>query len=702
MEAPTDLRLTRNIGIIAHIDAGKTTVTERILYYTGKIHRIGEVHEGAATMDWMEQEQERGITITSAATTCAWADHRINIIDTPGHVDFTVEVERSLRVLDGAVVVFDGVSGVQPQTETVWRQADKYRVPRICFINKLDRIGADFVAAVASIRERLGANAVPLQLPIGSESDFVGLVDLVAMRAILYGNDLDAEAQIEDIPAELLAAATAARVVLVEAAAESDDALMEAYLDGAEISQAALVAAIRKATLAGHMTPVLAGSALKNKGVRPMLDAVVAYLPSPLDLPDTEGMKPGADPEDESAKLTRAAANSAPFAGLVFKIAVDPHVGKIAFVRVYSGVLKSSVQVMNTTKNKPERIGRLLQMHANHREELESLPAGDIGAVVGLKNSSTGDTLSDMSHPILLENIVFPEPVIEVAVEPASKAEAEKMGLALQRLAEEDPTFRVKTDRESNQTLIAGMGELHLDVLVDRMTREFHVQAKIGQPQVAYRETIRGSAEGIGRWIKQSGGKGQFAVVHCRIEPGELGSGIEFVNNITGGTIPREFIKPTEQGVREALETGVYAGYPAVDVKVTLHDGAFHEVDSSEMAFKFAGSLVVKDAFPKADPILLEPIMKLEVTVPEEFYGDVIGDISSRRGIIGSMETRGTTSIVNAKVPLAQMFGYITDLRSMSQGRGAAAMEFSHYGEVPAGVTRELVAKAANKGVERT
>ena len=684
------LAKTRNIGIIAHIDAGKTTVTERVLFYTKKIYKIGEVHEGAATMDWMPQEQERGITITAAATTCFWDDHRINIIDTPGHVDFTVEVERSLRVLDGAVVVFDGVAGVEPQSETVWRQADKYRVPRICFINKLDRTGADFWRCVDMIRERLGARPVPIQLPIGMEEKFRGIVDLISMKAIVYkAEDLGAEEEIIDIPADLLEAAKAQREKMVEAVAEMDDELTHKYLEGHDLSAADIKRGLRLGTLQSRIVPVLAGSALKNKGVQPVLDAVVDYLPSPLDVPPVVGIHPVTH-----AEIIQLVDDSAPFSALAFKIAADPYVGKLAYFRVYSGQLKAGSYVLNAAKGKKERIGRILQMHANHREEIDVVYAGDIAAAVGLKETFTGDTLSDPDHPVVLENIVFPEPVIEVAIEPKTKADQDKLGIALQRLAEEDPTFRVHTDEESGQTRIAGMGELHLDVLVDRMVREFKVAANVGRPRVSYRETIRRVAEGNYRHVKQTGGKGQYGHVVIKIEPNEPGKGYEFVDKIVGGTIPREYIRPIDMGIKEALETGPYAGYPMVDVKVTLFDGSFHEVDSSEMAFRIAASMALKEAAAKASPVILEPLMRVEVTLPEQFLGDVIGDINARRGHIEAMESRSTTQVIRARVPLAEMFGYATDLRSMTQGRASYSMELSHYAEVPASLAAELVAKS--------
>jgi elongation factor G len=688
------LARTRNIGIIAHIDAGKTTVTERILFYTKKIYKIGEVHEGAATMDWMPQEQERGITITAAATTAFWGDHRINIIDTPGHVDFTVEVERSLRVLDGAVVVFDGVAGVEPQSETVWRQADRYGVPRFCFINKLDRTGADFWRGVESIKDRLGANAVPIQIPIGHEDRFEGIVDLVEMKAYYYRDDQGTTFDVVDIPEGLKAEAEKHRHTMIEAVAEMDDELTHKYLEGEELTIPEIKRGLRLGTLTTRIIPVLTGSALRNKGVQKMLDAVVDYLPSPLDVPPMIGLD-----ARTGAEVIRTPSDSEPFSALAFKIAADPFVGKLAFFRVYSGTLKAGSYVMNPTKGKKERIGRILQMHANHREEIDEVYAGDIAAAVGLKDTFTGDTLTDPDHQIILESMTFPEPVIEVKIEPKTKADQDKLAIALQRLAEEDPTFRVHTDPESSETLIAGMGELHLDVLVDRMIREFKVAANIGKPQVSYRETIRRAAEGNGRFVRQTGGKGQYGHAVIKLEPQEKGAGYEFVDKIVGGTIPREYIKPVDAGIREALATGIYAGFPVVDVKVTLFDGSYHDVDSSEMAFKIAGSMAIKDAFSKADPAILEPIMRVEVTMPEEFMGDVIGDLNSRRGQIEGMESRGgsvghKTQVVRAFVPLAQMFGYVTDLRSMSQGRATSSMEFSHYAEVPASLASELVQKS--------
>ena len=689
MARQVPLAKTRNIGIIAHIDAGKTTVTERILFYTKKIYKIGEVHEGAATMDWMPQEQERGITITAAATTAFWGDHRINIIDTPGHVDFTVEVERSLRVLDGAVVVFDGVAGVEPQSETVWRQADRYGVPRFCFINKLDRTGADFWRGVDSIKERLGANAVPIQIPIGREDQFQGVIDLVEMKAIYYRDDLGNKIDVVDVPEELRAEAEQHRHTMIEAVADMDDELTHKYLEGEEFTIAEIKRGLRLGTLTTRIIPVVTGSALRNKGIQKMLDAVVDYLPSPLDVPPMIGVDP-----KSGAEVLRTPDDSEPFSALAFKIAADPFVGKLAFFRVYSGTLKAGSYVLNSTKGKKERIGRVLQMHANHREEIDTVYAGDIAAAVGLKDTFTGDTLSDESHPVILESMTFPEPVIEVKIEPKTKADQDKLALALQRLAEEDPTFRVHTDPESSETLIAGMGELHLDVLVDRMIREFKVAANIGKPQVSYRETIRREAQGNGRFVRQTGGKGQYGHAVIKLEPAEKGAGYEFVDKIVGGTIPREYIKSVDEGIRETLETGVYAGFPVVDVKATLFDGSYHEVDSSEMAFKIAGSMAVKDAFGKADPTILEPIMRVEVTMPTEFMGDVIGDLNSRRGQIEGIESRSGTEVVRSFVPLAQMFGYVTDLRSMSQGRATSSMEFSHYAEVPANLASELVQKS--------
>jgi elongation factor G len=689
MARQVPLARTRNIGIIAHIDAGKTTVTERILFYTKKIYKLGEVHEGAATMDWMPQEQERGITITAAATTCFWNDHRINIIDTPGHVDFTVEVERSLRVLDGAVVVFDGVAGVEPQSETVWRQADRYSVPRICFINKLDRTGADFWRCVAMIVDRLGATPVPVQIPIGSEDTFEGVVDLIEMKAILYRDDLGSQIDVVEIPEHLKAEAAKQREKMIEIVAEADDNLTHKYLEGEALTVDEIRHGLRLGTLQSKFVPVLTGSALKNKGIQPMLDAVTAFLPSPLDVPPMIGLRPGTDEQ-----IVRTVDDKEPFSALAFKIAADPFVGKLAFFRVYSGTLKAGSYILNSTKGKKERVGRILELHANHREEIAEVYAGDIGALVGLKDTFTGDTLCDPDHPILLESITFPEPVIEVKIEPKTKADQDKMGIALQRLAEEDPTFRVKTHPESGETLIAGMGELHLDVIVDRMIREFKVAANVGRPQVSYRETIRRQAEGDGLFKRQTGGKGQFGHVVLTVEPGAKGSGFEFVDKIVGGTIPREYMRAVQMGIKESLDTGIYAGYPMVDVKATVFDGSYHEVDSSEMAFKIAASMAVKEAVSKASPVVLEPVMQVEVTMPEDFMGDVIGDINSRRGQIEASEQRGSTTVVRAFVPLAEMFGYATDLRSMTQGRASYSMELSHYAEVPGNLAQELVAKS--------
>jgi elongation factor G len=689
MAAEYPLERTRNIGIIAHIDAGKTTVSERILFYTKKIYKIGEVHEGAATMDWMEQEQERGITITAAATTCFWADHRINLIDTPGHVDFTVEVERSLRVLDGAVVVFDGVAGVEPQSETVWRQADRYGVPRFCFVNKLDRTGADFWRVVDMIRDRLGATAVPVQIPIGSEAGFRGVIDLVEMQAITYGNDLGDQIETGPIPADLADEAAKWHDKMVEALADLDDDIAHAYLEGQSIPSADLRRALRAGTLAYAIVPVLCGSALKNKGIQPMLDSVIEYLPSPLDVPPVTGTDPRTHEQ-----VVRHTDPTEPFAALAFKIAADPFVGKLAFFRVYSGTLKSGSYVYNSTKDQKERIGRLVQLHANHREEVDAVSAGDIAAAVGLKNTFTGDTLTDEAHPIVLEAISFPEPVIELAVEPKTKADQDKMALALQRLAEEDPTFRVSTDQETSQTRIAGMGELHLEVIVDRMLREFKVQANVGRPQVSYREAIRKEAKAEGRFVRQTGGKGQYGHAVITLEPTERGSGYSFESKIVGGAIPREFWRAIEEGIRDALAGGVVAGYPLIDAKATLIDGSFHEVDSSEMAFKIAGSMAAKAAVQKADPAILEPVMKVEVVTPEDFMGDVIGNLNARRGSVDGIEERGTSRVIGAHVPLAEMFGYATDLRSMTQGRATYSMEFSRYSEVPQSIATELIAKS--------
>ncbi len=686
------LEKTRNIGIIAHIDAGKTTTTERILFYTKKIHRIGEVHEGAATMDWMPQEQERGITITSAATTCFWQDNRINIIDTPGHVDFTAEVERSLRVLDGGVVVFDAVAGVEPQSETVWRQANKYNVPRICFVNKMDRIGADFWRTVDMIRERLGAVAVPIQLPIGRESDFKGFVDLLEQEAVIFTDDLGTKSDRVEIPAGMEAEYQQHRDALIERVAESDEDLTLKYLEGEEITKEELVAALRRATIAGKLVPVLCGSSLKNKGVQAMLDAVIDFLPSPLDIPLPQGTDP-----DNGEVVSRDVDDTAPFSALVFKIVSDPFVGRLSYLRVYSGTMTKGGSMENTTKGKSERIGRLLRMHANHREDIDEIRAGDICAAVGLRNTFTGDTLADPQHPIVLESIQFPTPVIEIAVEPKTRADQEKMGIALNKLAEEDPTFRVHTDEESGQTIIAGMGELHLDVILDRMIREFKVEANAGRPQVAYRETITKGAQAQGKHVRQTGGHGQYGDVWLKVEPQDRGKGFEFVNAIVGGVVPKEYVKPVENGVKETLDNGIVAGFPMIDVKVTLYDGSYHDVDSSEMAFKTAGSIGIKNAVAKAAPILLEPIMKVEVTVSEEFYGDVIGDLNRRRGSIQGMESQGTMYVVRGFVPLAEMFGYVNDLRSMTSGRASYSMEFSHYDPVPKNIADEVIAKRSTR-----
>ncbi len=683
------LERTRNIGIIAHIDAGKTTTTERILFYTGVVRKTGEVHDGAATMDWMEQERERGITITSAATTAFWKGHRINVIDTPGHVDFTVEVERSLRVLDGGVVVFDGVAGVEPQSETVWRQADKYNVPRICFVNKLDRTGASFERTVEMIVDRLKAKPAPVQVPIGVESTFKGVIDLFNMVAIMYHDDEGKNIQETEIPADLMEAAQAARNHLVELVAESDEDLTMKYLEGEEISVEELKAGLRRATLAGKLVPVLTGSALKNKGVQPMLDAVIDFLPSPIDVPSVTGIDPKSEEE-----VTRAADPAAPFSALAFKIATDPHVGKITFIRVYSGTLQSGSRVLNSTKGDTERISRMVLMHANDREEIKEISAGNICAVIGLKNTFTGDTLCDPSAPVVLENIVFPEPVISVSVEPKTKVDQDKMGGALAKLAEEDPTFRVRTSEDSGQTIIDGMGELHLAIIVDRMMREFRVEANVGRPQVAYRETLTVPTKVEGRHVRQSGGKGQYGHVIVEFTPQERGAGYEFEDGTVGGSVPREYVSSVNAGIKESLETGGPAGYPIVDIKARLVDGSYHDVDSSEMAFKIAGSLALKAAVHKGRPAILEPIMSIEVTVPEEFMGDVIGDINSRRGQIHGMEERAGAQVVRAQVPLSNMFGYVTDLRSMTQGRGVSSMEFAHYAPLPETLALEFVAKA--------
>ena len=682
------LEKTRNIGIMAHVDAGKTTTTERILYYTGKIHKIGETHEGASQMDWMEQEQERGITITSAATTAQWKDYRVNIIDTPGHVDFTIEVQRSLRVLDGAVTVLDSQSGVEPQTETVWRQATEYGVPRIVFSNKMDKIGADFLYSVSTLHDRLQANAHPIQLPIGSEDSFRGIIDLVRMKAEIYTNDLGTDILEEDIPAEYVDQANEYREKLIEAVAETDEELMMKYLEGEEITEAELKAAIRKATINVEFFPVLCGSAFKNKGVQMMLDAVIDYLPSPLDIPAIKGVNPDTDEEEE-----RPASDDEPFAALAFKIMTDPFVGRLTFFRVYSGVLNSGSYVLNTSKGKRERIGRILQMHANHRNEIETVYAGDIAAAVGLKDTTTGDSLTDEKAKVILESIDVPEPVIQLMVEPKSKADQDKMGIALQKLAEEDPTFRVETNVETGETVISGMGELHLDVLVDRMKREFKVEANVGAPQVSYRETFRKATQARGFFKRQSGGKGQFGDVWIEFTPNEEGKGFEFENAIVGGVVPREFIPAVEKGLQESMANGVLAGYPMVDVKAKLYDGSYHDVDSSETAFKIAASLALKEAAKTAQPVILEPMMLVTITAPEENLGDVMGHVTARRGRVDGMEAHGNSQIVRAFVPLAEMFGYATVLRSATQGRGTFMMVFDHYEDVPKSVQEEIIKK---------
>lgn len=683
------LQNTRNIGIMAHIDAGKTTTTERILFYTGRVHKIGETHEGAATMDWMDQEQERGITITSAATTCHWKGNRINIIDTPGHVDFTVEVERSLRVLDGAVAVFDAKSGVEPQSETVWRQADHYGVPRIAFINKMDTTGADFYAAVESMKERLGANAVPISLPIGAEQDFEGIIDLIKMKAYHYEGDHGIDIVEGEIPADMLDKAKEYRAKLIEAVAETDDDLMMKYLEGEELTTEEIQAGIRKATIATTMNPVACGSAYKNKGVQELLDAIIAYMPAPTDVPAIKGVNPDTGEAD-----SRPSDDNAPFSALAFKIMTDPYVGKLSFFRVYSGTLEAGSYVYNATKGKRERVGRVLMMHANHRSEIDKVYSGDIAAAIGFKDVTTGDSLCDEKNPIILEKMEFPEPVISVAVEPKTKADQEKMGIALQKLAEEDPTFKVHTDAESGQTIISGMGELHLDVLVTRMSREFKVESNIGKPQVAYRETIRKEVESEGKFIRQSGGRGQYGHCWLKLEPMEPGSGFIFENKIVGGVIPKEYIGPVQAGVEEAMQTGVVAGYPMVDIKVTVFDGSYHDVDSSEMAFKIAGSMGFKAGAQKAQPVLLEPYMRVDVVVPDEYMGDVIGDLNSRRGQVRSMEDASGVKIIKAIVPLTEMFGYIGDLRGKTQGRAVFSMAFDSYGEVPKNVADEIIQKS--------
>lgn len=680
------LEKTRNIGIMAHIDAGKTTTTERILFYTGRTHKLGETHEGAATMDWMEQEQERGITITSAATTAQWKDTRINIIDTPGHVDFTVEVERSLRVLDGAVTVLCAKGGVEPQSETVWRQAEKYGVPRMIFVNKMDIMGADFFRVVGMVKDRLKANAVPVQLPIGAEDSFVGIIDLVEMKAEIYKDELGKEFDVTDIPADMQGLADEWREKLVESVAETDEELMMKFLEGEELTVKEIKTAIRKETIAGTMIPMLCGSAYRNKGVQMMLDAVIDYMPSPLDIPPIKGVDPDTGEED-----VRHTSDKEPFSALAFKIMADPFVGKLAFFRVYSGTLSSGSYVYNSVKGKKERIGRILQMHANKREEIQEVYAGDIAAAVGLKVTTTGDSLCAEDSPIILESMEFPEPVIELSLEPKTKADQDKMGLALAKLAEEDPTFKTYTDQETGQTIIAGVGELHLDIIVDRLRREFKVEANVGQPMVAYRETIRGTAECEGKYIKQSGGRGQYGHVWIKFEPQEEGKGFEFVDATVGGSVPREYIKPTEEGLRDALANGIIAGYQVIDIKATLFDGSYHDVDSSEMAYKIAASMALKAAAKKCNPVILEPIMMVEVTAPNEYLGSVMGDVSSRRGAIVDQEERGNAIIVKAHIPLSEMFGYVTDLRSFTQGRGNYSMKFDHYAEVPKSIAEKII-----------
>ncbi|MBI5369606.1 elongation factor G [Candidatus Uhrbacteria bacterium] len=687
------LEKTRNFGIFAHIDAGKTTVSERVLFYTGRKHKIGEVHEGEATMDWMAQERERGITITAAATTCFWKDHRLNLIDTPGHIDFTVEVKRSMRVLDGGVAVFDGVAGVEPQSETNWRYADDYAVPRICFINKLDRTGADFFKDLKSVHDRLTKYAYPIQLPIGTEGNFKGIIDLIRMRAFVYHDDLGKEIEESDIPAEYAEQAKEWHGKLIEAVAENDEALMNKYLGGEELTQEEVKAVIRRATIANQFVPVMCGSALKNKGVQMLLDAVVAYLPSPLDVPAVRGT----DPEDPEKALERHASDEEPFAALAFKIAADPYVGKLAFFRVYSGTVKSGSYILNSSTGEKERVSRIVRLHANAREEVSEVFSGDIAAMVGLKGTFTGHTLCDPDQPILLESIVFPEPVISIAIEPKTKADQEKMGIALQKLAEEDPTFRVRTDEETNQVIISGMGELHLDIIVDRMKREFNVECNVGAPQVSYRETIKGNAEGEGKYIRQSGGRGQYGHCWVRIEKLPAGSGVEFEEEIKGGAIPKEYFNPIEKGAREAADRGVLAGYPLLDVKVVLYDGSFHEVDSSEAAFKIAGSMAFQAAARKAGLELLEPMMKVEVVTPEDFMGTVVGDLNSKRGQIQQMNDRSGAKVIDAFVPLAEMFGYATSLRSITQGRASYSMEFDHYEPVPTNVAKEIIEKRGGK-----
>jgi elongation factor G len=698
VERQYSLEKTRNIGIMAHIDAGKTTTTERILYYTGRSYKIGEVHEGTATMDWMVQEQERGITITSAATTCFWRDCRINIIDTPGHVDFTVEVERSLRVLDGAVAILDAVSGVEPQTETVWRQADKYRVPRIVYVNKMDRVGADYYRSLDMVRSRLGAHPVAIQIPIGSEDKFVGLVDLIEMKAFVWSDDetLGKEFQTVDIPADLAEQAREYREKMIEGLAEVDDHLMEKYVAGGVITTEEIRSAVRKGAIAMKLVPVLCGASFKNKGVQSLLDAVVDLLPSPLDIPAMQGINPHTRTIEE-----RKASDDEPFAALAFKIMNDQHVGQLVFLRVYSGTLETGSAVYNSTKDRKERVGRLLRMHANKKEEIEAIAAGDIVAAIGLKFATTGDTLCDPDKPIVLESMTFPEPVIAVAIEPKTRADEEKLGVALSRLALEDPTFRVTTEEETSQTLIHGMGELHLEIIVDRLLREFRVEANVGKPQVAYRETIRRPAEAQGKFVRQTGGRGQYGDVYIEVEPNEPGGGFVFENKIVGGSVPREYVPAVEKGIREAMQTGVLAGYPMVDIQVRLTDGSYHEVDSSEMAFKIAGSIGFKEAVRRAKPALLEPVMDVEVVTPEEYMGAIVGDLNSRRGRIVSMEARGSSQVIRANVPLGQMFGYATEMRSMTQGRATYTMQFARYEEVPTTIAEEIMAKVAGKPVAR-
>ena len=690
-ERQCPLERTRNIGIMAHIDAGKTTTTERILFYTGKSHKIGEVHEGAATMDWMEQEQERGITITSAATTCFWKDNRINIIDTPGHVDFTVEVQRSLRVLDGSVTVLAAKGGVQPQTETVWRQADKYHVPRMVYVNKMDIVGANFLLCIEQLKNRLRANPVPIQLPIGAEDNFQGIVDLIKMKAYIHKDDLGKEIEEQEIPADMLEDAKTYRIAMIEAAAEQDEELMMKYLEGEELTEAEIKAGLRKGTIANTVVPVCCGSSYKNKGVQELLNAIIDYMPSPLDIPHVKGTT--VEGEETESKT----GDNEPFAALAFKIATDPFVGKLCFFRVYSGTIETGSTVLNATKGKKERIGRIVQMHANHREDIEKVYSGDIAAAVGLKEVTTGDTLCDVNNPVILEKMEFPEPVIDIAIEPKDKAAQEKMGIALSKLAEEDPTFKAYTNHETGQTIIAGMGELHLDIIVDRLKREFKVECNVGKPQVAYKETIRNKVRVQGKFIRQSGGKGQYGDVWFEMEPLEAGKGIEFESKIVGGAVPKEYIKPIEQGMREAAESGILAGYPVIDFKVSLVDGSYHEVDSSEMAFKIAASMAFKEGCKQGKAVILEPIMKVEIVVPEEYMGDVIGDVNSRRGGMEGMEARNGSQIIRGYIPLSEMFGYATDLRSKTQGRGTYAMEPSHYEEVPKSILETIIATRAKK-----